>query len=123
MLEEVEFEGEGGPHSGADGEEGFDLLAEGGLTELGMDLSFQLADPSADGGVGAEESADEEDGVGVAQFLGVVFGFLPEDGVGGILECQVAEEAGFEDAEDAGAEALEVLLKAPVFACLRSGRG
>src|SRR3954470_22866602 len=113
MLKKVQLEGYAGPQRGSEGSEGFDALADGGMHEFRMNLAFEFGDLSADQAVGTEQFAGEKNRIGHSQFLGIIFRFPAQHGVGGILELEISQQAGFEHPINARTEPLKVLFEAP----------
>src|SRR3954463_7120872 len=113
MLKKIQLEGHAGPQRGSEGSEGFEALADGGMSEFRMNLPFEPSDLSADQAVGTEQFAGEKNRIGHSQFLGIIFRFPTQHGVGRVLELEISQETGFEHAVNARAEPLKVLFEAP----------
>ena len=78
MLKEVQLQRQARPQRGADGQHGLEPFCERGLTQLRVDALFQIANPTPDGCVGAEQPAREKRRVRYPQLLGVKLGLLAQ---------------------------------------------
>ena len=118
MLKQVQLQRQAGPQRRADRHHGPEPLAQRRSTQLRVDALFQIADPTSNGGVGAEQPPSEKRRVRHPQLLGVKLGFPAQPRIGRVLELLVAEQPRFQRAEDAGAEPLEVLIETPALEVL-----
>ena len=78
MLKKVQLQRQAGPQRRADGQHGFEPLAQRWTTQLRVDAPFQIANPTPNGCVGAEQPPREKRRVRHPQLFGVKLGLLAQ---------------------------------------------
>ena len=113
MLEKIELQRQPGPQGRPHREDGFHPLLEGSRPEFGMDELLQVANPFPDRRIGTQQFSRQKNRIRVTQFPGEIFSLLAQPRIRRILELEVAEKTGFEDAINARTQPLKILLKTP----------